>query len=526
MVNRDVQSHNSRERISAAQASSLVMRNSFWNLLGSGLPLLLALITIPLLIHGIGTERFGVIVIAWAVLNYFGLFDLGLGRATIKFLAEAFEHNRLVDIRALFWTLLFLNGALGLGSGVLLWVLSPLLVAKVLNVAAGLQQEALGAFRILALGVPLVTLTAALRGSLEAQHRFGLVNALQVPNSSLVQVAPLLALIFTQDLKWLIGALVFARFLGVAAFTIAALEHIERPFEGPFFVRKKLRTIFSYSFWQAVTNSISPIMVEADRLAIGAFASLTAVTYYATPSEIIRRLLIISQSVGRSAFPIFSAGTDLRRRTLVYVQTIKYLALVLAIVSSSIIVFAPDLLRLWLNSFFANKSTSVLQILAFGLLLNSLAQIPFGLIQGLGRPDITAKIHLFELPLFLLLLWYGIQQWGIVGAAVASTFRVGVDFLLLTLYIRFTNQVDTRLVSQGRLPHIILLLPMLLIVGWLLQGLVDQSLTKVLVWLALLIATLCIIWCKLLTVSDRRIFVIYSRRFVALLQSDAREKSK
>ena len=47
-------------RITAAQATSTVWRNTSWNLLGTGLPMLLALITVPILIHGAGIERFGV----------------------------------------------------------------------------------------------------------------------------------------------------------------------------------------------------------------------------------------------------------------------------------------------------------------------------------------------------------------------------------------------------------------------------------------------------------------------------------
>src|SRR3712207_2166233 len=95
--------HRGQEATSAARASTLLIRNTVWNILGTALPLLLTLLTFPVLIRSIGTERFGVLAIAWVVLGYFGLFDLGLGRATIKFMAEAFEHGRVVEVRGLFW---------------------------------------------------------------------------------------------------------------------------------------------------------------------------------------------------------------------------------------------------------------------------------------------------------------------------------------------------------------------------------------------------------------------------------------
>lgn len=59
----------------AARASTLLIRNTVWNVLGAGLPILLALVTFPVLIRGIGTERFGfgVLAIAWVVFGYFGV---------------------------------------------------------------------------------------------------------------------------------------------------------------------------------------------------------------------------------------------------------------------------------------------------------------------------------------------------------------------------------------------------------------------------------------------------------------------
>jgi O-antigen/teichoic acid export membrane protein len=40
-----------------------VLRNTFLNLLGLGLPLVVAIITIPLLIASLGVERFGILTL-------------------------------------------------------------------------------------------------------------------------------------------------------------------------------------------------------------------------------------------------------------------------------------------------------------------------------------------------------------------------------------------------------------------------------------------------------------------------------
>ena len=42
----------------------------------------------PILVDGLGTARFGVLTLAWAVIGYAQVFDLGIGRALTKLTAE------------------------------------------------------------------------------------------------------------------------------------------------------------------------------------------------------------------------------------------------------------------------------------------------------------------------------------------------------------------------------------------------------------------------------------------------------
>jgi O-antigen/teichoic acid export membrane protein len=70
----------------AHPAEGLLARNAFYNFLGQAVPLLAAVVSVPYVIHGLGPERFGLLSLAWVVLGYFTIFDLGLGRATTKFI--------------------------------------------------------------------------------------------------------------------------------------------------------------------------------------------------------------------------------------------------------------------------------------------------------------------------------------------------------------------------------------------------------------------------------------------------------
>ena len=71
----------------------ILARNTVYNLFGHISPLFVALVAIPYLIDGMGTERFGVLTMAWVAVGYFSLFDMGIGRATTKFVAEYYARG-------------------------------------------------------------------------------------------------------------------------------------------------------------------------------------------------------------------------------------------------------------------------------------------------------------------------------------------------------------------------------------------------------------------------------------------------
>ena len=80
------------------------IHNIGWNLCGQIAPLIAAVVSIPLLIKGLGIDRFGVVTIAWMLIGYFSLFDLGIGRALTQIISEKLARNEFAVIPSLIWT--------------------------------------------------------------------------------------------------------------------------------------------------------------------------------------------------------------------------------------------------------------------------------------------------------------------------------------------------------------------------------------------------------------------------------------
>ena len=406
--------------------------NAALNLVAGVLPLPLALVTVPAVIRGFGVERYGVLAMAGVVLAYFALLDVGLGRAGTRFLARSLTADGS-DAAETFWTVVALAAAVGLaGAAILLGIAAPL-VEDLLRVPAGLVAESRSAFRVLAAAVPLAIMVPTLLGALEAQRRFDLVAAIQVPAAVLGLLAPLAVLPWTTHLAPAILAIAAVQAGTLVAALAACLSTLPR-------VRQSLRVrprvvleLLGYGRWVAVSNLVGPLMVNADRLAIGAVLSVRLVTFYAAPFELVTRLSLVPSSLMRAMFPLFSADRtpDVRDARTLAVDAARAIALALGPVAVLVVALAPDALRLWLGAEFARLSASSLALLAVGVTINALAMVPFWLLQGLGRPDLCARFHLFELVLYVPLLFLLLGWWGITGAAAAWTLRVALDGALL-----------------------------------------------------------------------------------------------
>ena len=417
----------------ALTGGSLLARNSVFNLIGQGIPLLVALFAIPLLIHGLGTDRFGVLTLVWMVIGYFSLFDLGLGRALTQLVAKKLGAGEEAQVPPLVWTALVLMFVLGLLGVLVVSAISPWLVYSVLKIPEPLQAETLNAFYLLAASIPIVIVTAGLAGILSALQRFGILNAIRIPMGIYIFLAPLLILPFSQSLFLVTAVLVIGRLVACGAYLAACLSTMPVLRSGFALRRAAIKPLFHFGAWMTVTNVIGPLMVYLDRFVIGAIVSVAAVAYYATPYEMVTKLWIIPSAIVAVLFPAFAASyaRDRDRTTLLFARGIKYVALALFPVTLVITAFSYEGLRWWLGDEFARHSAPVLQWLAIGVFTNSLAQVFFALIQGVGRPDLTAKFHLLELAVYLPGLWWAIHHYGILGAAIAWTARVAFDGILL-----------------------------------------------------------------------------------------------
>ena len=445
-------------------SNKLVAKNTTYNLLGYGIPLALAIIFIPMLIKQLGYEKFGILNLAWVVIGYFSFLDFGIGKSLTKIIAEKIGLNQQKEIPEYFWTSLILMLGFSVIVSFFLFLAVPYLVNNFFKITEELKIESSNAFYALIISIPIVTTTAGLRGVLEAYQKFGIINVFRTILGGFTFITPLICLIFTNNLFWIVISLIILRSIIWILYFFACIK-VNPSFKSKVIFNTNLfKDVIKLSSWITVSNIIGPLFIYLDRFLIGALISVSAITYYATPYEVITKLLLIPGALVGVLFPIFSATylNDPAFSKSLFKRGIKFIFLLLYPIILIIISFAFEGMNLWVGKDFANNSTFILQMLSFGVLVLSVAYVPFHFLQGIGRPDIPAIVNLVELPFYLLILWYALVNYGINGAAFVWTIRIIIDAGLLIYFSQkvVKNIIDFKLVLSFILLICVLIIPL------------------------------------------------------------------
>lgn len=411
-------------------------RNTLLNLAGRVLPLLVAIATVPYVIHHLGPDRYGLLSLAGIVVGYFALFNLGIGPATTKYVAELLGRGEVEKLPELVWTAFASQTGLGVAAGVLLALASPLLVNRVLKIPADLHPQAHLIFLIMAAALPIDFASGSWSGLLGASQRFDLLNIVDVPSSVLGCLLPIAALMLGYGLAAIVLFLAVLRLVALLvqfAFCIRLYPALRTQV---CFRRRLIRPLLTFGGWVALSGVLGPILLYTDRFIVGAVISIAAVGYYSVAFNTLWRLQFIPAALVGPLMPAFSSLQGMgnsEKITGFFIRAHKYLFLAITPLLLTAIVFAGNIFNIWIGGEFAVKAALPFQIIAVGMLVGLLAPVSGALTQGGGRPDLLFWIYLCEVPVNTLLTWVLAAHWGIVGAALSYSIRTIAETALLFL---------------------------------------------------------------------------------------------
>jgi O-antigen/teichoic acid export membrane protein len=110
--------------------------------------------------------------------------------------------------------------------------------------------------------------------------------------------------------------------------------------------------------------------------------------------------------------------------------------------------FAPEILGLWLGADFARNGAPIMQMAALGVLVGALRTVPTTALQAANRPDVGSVLRVFELPIYGAVAWVLIHFGGIEGAALA---RLAREIIETAIFIFLAHRLLPVTVNDRRL---------------------------------------------------------------------------
>jgi O-antigen/teichoic acid export membrane protein len=397
------------------------------------LPLFAGAVAIPIIYRNIGRAEFGVFTVALSMLGFFALLDLGLGRATVRFMARAFAVGDSDAAASLFLYSAILLGGFSLAFSIML-ILSISFIVDHWFQTTGVSQNAIRhCLYILACAVPLAGLTSVFRAVLEARDKFPTISVIQVFLGILTYIVPLILSFTTQDIRYLIAGAVACRGVAFVAFALAAASSWHGSFAWRALDSRGQGEFRRFSFWLVISNVIGSAIVYGDRALLVKIFGLSEIAYYNVPLELLGRLMIVVNSAVTVVFPALSrAAGNKRLFEDVYVVLTTLFSALVGVVLLALSIQVPFALQAWLGADFRSHSTNIVQILLIGLAFQTLNVFSLASLNARGFVKPITIMHLAETPLYFCAIYLCGEKFGLIGVAITWSGRLILEYLCFT----------------------------------------------------------------------------------------------
>ncbi len=413
----------------------MLLRNSLWNLSGAALPMVVALATVPLLIHSLGVEGYGIVTLVGSVIGYFSVLDVNLTAGAIKYLSESHAAKDRIRFAETFWFGIMFYGLLGLIGAVTVFFAADLLVGRFFKVSAEAHDASVTAFRLAALGFALSQAQSYLIVVPQSLQRYDRSAQSEAFFGILFNLASVGAAVAGWGIVGVIGARV-----SVSALNILYLSWLIHSFRlGLGFrwpgkgVRKAMTSFSAYAYLSKIASTLHQ---HADKLIVGAIGGPVALAFYTVPVQLAGRILGLTYRLSSVIYPkasALAASGRIGELRPVYLGVMRYVTYI-NLAALGMIVLAGDIfLRKWVGESFVQQGYPVLVLMTIALLLDSLTNIPSMVNDALGHPRVTGRFALANGVLGVALVYLGTRFGGIIGAATGhllASLVLGTIFLL------------------------------------------------------------------------------------------------
>lgn len=385
----------------------------------------LIVLSAPFLVSRLGFDRYGIWMLVNAFTGTVGIFHVGLGDATIKYISAYRGRNDLEGVRRILSGTLALSALFGCLAAVALYFSAPLLVEYVFKIAPAHYTEATQAIEVGSLILFLQAIYQVFASALKAYEAFGPPSkiAVFVKSGTILGAVVLVAL----------GLGIVAILLLTAAFTLAGI--VAQALETarvlgvssfwPTLDRRSWKEVLGFGCYSWIQNAAGVAFNQSDRLLIAAMLGTTPLAYYTLCVQIAQQVHGLAAGAFSFLFPHISArqqrGNKRALRRVFRLAVVVNLAFA-SLLALPLVIFGRKILALWMGSAFAGRTHVVLAVLAIAFCALSINVAPHFTLLGLGKVRFVSLMNVLGGVLSLGAAALLIPPFGLIGAAAGRLF--------------------------------------------------------------------------------------------------------
>jgi O-antigen/teichoic acid export membrane protein len=364
------------------------------------------------------------------------LLDLGVGFATVKYVAEALGRGSMDEAARTVHTTLLFNVAMGCAGALTLALLAPTLATHVFAIPSEQHSAAIHGFRIAGINWLLLSASATFTGVLSAHQLYDRVSKLAAVAALLGAAAGVATVLAGGGVVAVLIAQTLANAVMACAWFVAAARVLPGVSRTPSLDLRLLRRSLAFGAWQTVTVLGGLLAQWGDRYVLGSALGPALVGVYTITLAVEGRLYAAFHDMGEVLFPAVShrqGGGMLANARRTALNVGWALSTAFGIAASTLATVGPDFLDLWISPETALTGGLPLRLLCVAGLLGMAITGPVFFMLGTGRTRWVAVASgitgIVALPVSLAL----VSSHGVSGVAVGAIAGMLSQWVLLVL---------------------------------------------------------------------------------------------
>ncbi len=415
--------------------------------LNIGLSTVLGLAYVPIMLHYIGKNEYGIYQMIGSLIAYFSVMDFGLTPAVVRFYSkyklqqdELAMENLLAVVLRVYVVIALLMAA----GGCAVYYYMPQLFAASMTAAEILLAQRL--FLLMMFNLVAGISTMCFKSVMEANQRFVVIKGLETLQFILQPLLVISLLHVWPSALTMAGVMTLLNVLLISLRIYYCFARLKVRIRYHYFDRVVFSEFKRLALSVFVVTLIDQVFYKTNQVILGAVSGTEAVAVYAIAAMIYSNYMNLSTAISGVFFPhvveLISKNSPVQVLSDLFIKVGRLQFFVLALVTSGFIVFGREFISMWAGSSFADAYVMTLLIIlpmSFDLLQNLVLSI----MMAKNTYDFRAKLYFVMGAANLALSYYLAQNYGGIGCALAMGLVLTCgNGLVINCYHKIVNRLD------------------------------------------------------------------------------------